>query len=66
MQNNTLHGTLKQTYVKILAEASVDKLWGTGIPLRDKDVLTKAKWETPGWLSQMLLKICNCDILYFV
>ena len=61
MQNDTLHQILKQTYLKILAEASVDKLWGTGIPLRDKDALTKAKWQTPGWLSQMLPKICDDD-----
>ena len=30
---------LKMTASKVIAEASNDKLWGTGIRLRDKDIL---------------------------
>ena len=40
-----------------LVEASKDKLWGTGIPLRDVNALTVAKWENKGWLSSNLHNI---------
>ena len=45
---------LKMTTLKIIAEASNDKLWGTGIRLRDKDALDAKTWENPGWLSDIL------------
>ena len=31
------------TQPKTLAEASTDKTWGTGIPIRDKDTLNTSK-----------------------
>ena len=48
---------LKETKELTLAEASKDKLWGTGIPLRDVNVLNVAKWENRGWLLEVLHSI---------
>ena len=48
---------LKTMSPRILAEASTDKVWGTGFPLRNKDVLDISKWEGEGWLSHMLMRI---------
>ena len=48
---------LRTTSPKILAEASTDKLWGTGIKLNDPHALDTEKWVGPGWLSKMLLSI---------
>ena len=45
---------LKTTTPKILAEATQDRLWGTGIKLRDTCALDTEKWSGPGWLSRML------------
>ena len=47
-QNPLLPDMLKNTAPKILMEASKDKLWGTGIPIRDKDALNQSKWENQG------------------
>ena len=57
LQNQPLLEMLKGTGSKILVEASKDKLWGTGIPLWDKDALITSKWENPGWLSNILTNI---------
>ena len=56
-QNDHLMATLLATDNMMIAEASRDKLWGTGIPLKDKDALTREKWENPGWLSRILINI---------
>ena len=56
-QNDHLMATLLATDNMMIAEASRDKLWGTGIPLNDKDALTREKWENPGWLSRILISI---------
>ena len=45
---------LKTTEPKVLAEASNDKVWGTGISLRDSQALNTNKWSGKGWLSNML------------
>ena len=42
---------------KILAEATTDRLWGTGIQLRDRSALDTGKWSGVGWLSRMLTTI---------
>ena len=42
---------------KILVETSADKLWGTGIPLRDNDALKPEKWYNTGWMSTILCTI---------
>ena len=48
---------LKTTEPKVLAEASNDKVWGTGISLRDSQALNMNKWNGTGWLSNMLIII---------
>ena len=48
---------LKTTSPKILAEATTDRLWGTGIRLRDSCALDTEKWSGTGWLSRMLIMI---------
>ena len=58
-QNPLLMHMLKVTAPKTLVEASNDKLWGTGIPLRDYDALKTNKWHGKGWLSDMLHKIID-------
>ena len=45
---------LKMTTPKILAEATPDRLWGTGVKLQDTCALDTSKWSGPGWLSRML------------
>ena len=56
-QNPMLLSMLKTTSPKILAEATPDRLWGTGIALRDNGALQKDKWTSTGWLSKMLFTI---------
>ena len=57
LQNEALLARLKSTTPKILAEAMPNRLWGTGIGLRDKNALEMNNWTSPGWLSRMLLNI---------
>ena len=57
LQNEALLAKLKSTTPKILAEATPDRLWGTGVGHRDKNVLKTNNWTFPGWLSKMLLNI---------
>ena len=56
-QNQHLHNMLKTTSPKTLAEASIDRTWGTGISLRDSDTLKQDLWHCSGWLSNMLHRI---------
>ena len=59
VQNPTLLKLLKTPVPKILAEATTDWLWGTGLGLQDMCALQVEKWHSPGWLSRMLLSICE-------
>ena len=56
-QNELLMNMLKTTRPKVLAESSLDRLWGTGLSLNDKDALNATKWNGEGWLSRMLTGI---------
>ena len=58
LQNDVLLAQLKSTTPKILAEATPNKLWGTGISLHDKNALKMNNWTSLGWLSKMLINIC--------
>ena len=53
-QNLPLLQMLKTTHPKTLVEASADKQWGTGIQLRDPNVLNPEKWTDKGWMSSIL------------
>ena len=54
VQNPMLMSMLKTTTPKLLVECSTDKLWGTGVSIRESDPLNKDKWHNTGWLSSML------------
>ena len=56
-QNELLMNMLKTTRPKVVAESSLDRLWGTGLSLNDKDALNATKWNGEGWLSRMLMGI---------
>ena len=56
-QNELLRNMLKTTRPKVLAESSLDRVWGTGLSLNDKDALNASKWNGEGWLSRMLMGI---------
>ena len=56
-QNPNLLKMLKTTSPKLLVESSSDKVWGTGIPLKDTNALNREKWYNVGWLSTMLTDI---------
>ena len=53
-QNRNLWSMLKTTEPKGLIEASIDRLWGTGISMKDSHVLDEKYWTSKGWLSNML------------
>ena len=42
---------------KLLVECSSDKLWGTGVSMRESEPLNNNKWHNTGWLSDMLMDI---------
>ena len=48
---------LRTTTPKLVAEATTDRTWGTGIHLRDSNALDKKRWTSNGWLSDMLMSI---------
>ena len=56
-QNPLLKSMLVATKPKLLVEASTDRLWGTGVGLRDTNVLNCTYWSGHGWLSKMLHQI---------
>ena len=57
VQNPLLIQMLKATGHKLIVEASTDKLWGTGIGLRDNQVLNPNHWHSTGWMSSILMDI---------
>ena len=57
LQNPPLLAMLKTMTPKTLAEATTDRLWGTGVRLRDRSALDTGKWSGVGWLSRMLITI---------
>ena len=59
LQNDVLLAQLKSTTPKILAEATPNKLLGTGISLCDKNALETNNWTSLGCLSKMLINICS-------
>ena len=61
LQNPPLLSMLKTTIPKTLAEATQDRIWGTGIRLHDTGALDTEKWTGPGWLSRMLHTI-RCEL----
>ena len=56
-QNLSLTQMLLTTKPKLLAEATTDRTWGTGIHLRDSNALDRKRWISNSWLSDTLMSI---------
>ena len=56
-QNENLKQFLIHTGNKTLVESSMDKLWGTGVPLHNRDCLNPKTWYSQGLLGEMLTQI---------
>ena len=56
-QDDYAKKTLKDTLGDHLAEASMDKIWGIGLTLRDKDLGDKSKWTGRNTLGSILMHI---------
>ena len=56
-QNPALMNLLISTGEGILAEASYNKLWGTGVPLHHDNALNQEDWANVGILGEILMKI---------
>ena len=61
MQNESLLKMPRTTVPLTLVEASKDRIWGTGIGLRDKNVLNPESWINKGWMSRILSMIRDED-----
>ena len=58
-QNPTLMNLLVSAGDMIIAEATYDKLWGTGVPLHHDNALNQNDWVNVGILGEILMKICD-------
>ena len=54
MQNSGLRLYLLNTGNKRIVESCADKLWGTGIPIHDKNCLDPSYWNFQGILGEIL------------
>ena len=57
MQNQHLLYELLQTGNKTLVESKYDDVWGTGIPLSNRNCLVKEQWKSFGILGRILMNI---------
>ena len=57
MQNQHLLEEFLKTGNKTLIESSYDEIWGTGIPLSNRNCLVKEQWKSEGILGRILMKI---------
>ena len=57
LQNQHLLDELLQTANKTLVESSYDDVWGTGIPLSNRNCLVKEQWKSFGILGRILMNI---------
>ena len=56
-QNNNLKLLLLSTNNQTLVEASSDKVWGTGVSLKDEHCLNKDHWNGIGILGEILMEL---------
>ena len=56
-QNPRLGNFLISTGNKKILECSYDKVWGIGVPLKDKDCLKEDKWNGENLLGEILMSI---------
>ena len=57
VQNENLKNFLIHTGTRTIVECSVDKLWGTGIPIHVKNCLDPRTWTSQGLLGELLTRI---------
>ena len=57
LSSESLLNLLKSKGDKMIVEACHDSLWGTGVPLRDKDCLKHEKWSGQGILGEILCEL---------
>ena len=55
--NKCLADMLLSTCGKEIVEATYDNMWGTGVPLHQKDCVDKKKWKQVGLLGSILMKV---------
>lgn len=53
-QNKNLSGILKNSGSLLIVEASPDTAWGTGVHLKNTDVLNRSAWKGNGLMSEIL------------
>ena len=56
-QNHWLANLLLSTNDETLVEATYDKIWGTGIPLHQKECTDKSQWKGIGIMGEILMAI---------
>ena len=56
-QNPWLANLLLHTNDEILAEATYDKVWGTGIPLHQRDCTDRTQWNGIGIMGEILMAV---------
>ena len=56
-QNLPLLLLLQSTDNQTIVESSYDNIWGTGIPLRDRNCLNQKQWKNIGILGEILMDI---------
>ena len=57
--NKCLADMLLSMCGKWVVEATYYTMWGTGVPLHQKDCLDKKQWNNIGLLGSMLMKVCD-------
>ena len=57
LQNPSLMETLLNTGNKTLVESSYDDVWGTGVPLSNRNCLVQEQWKSFGILGRILMNI---------
>ena len=57
--NTSLGHLLLTTGQKKIVKVCYDSLWGTGVPLKDKDCLKEHKWKNIGVQGEILMEVCD-------
>ena len=58
-QNEILQKLLSTTKPGTIVEATRDTIWGTGIPLTNKDALNEEQWNSKEWINKLLTEIMD-------
>ena len=56
VSNPHLAGVLVNTGTKKIVKCSYDSVWGTGVPINDKNCLKEENWSRIGILGEMLME----------